>query len=223
MRPYLEGYEFKDITDHLSPKWLNSIDNPTGRLARWALERQQYNFSISYRKGKQNVVADALSRHPIAEINMAKVRPSNICQLYDVKLEAVQKDPELHADYALVDVYRNFSREVNDEDSTPWKQCVPKYQRPQVLKETHDEVTGDHMGIRKTLNKVASRYYWPGLARDVSRFGGHCETCQQYKISQKQPAEKMLTRIQEEPWALLCADFVGPLPRIAHGNTMLFV
>ena len=31
----------------------------------------------------------------------------------------------------------------------------------------------------------------------------------------------MLTRIQEEPWALLCADFVGPLPRTAHGNTML--
>ena len=33
----------------------------------------------------------------------------------------------------------------------------------------------------------------------------------------------MLTRIQKEPWALLCADFVGPLPRTAHGNTMLLV
>ena len=30
-------------------------------------------------------------------------------------------------------------------------------------------------------------------------------------------------RIQEEPWALLCADLVGPLPRTAHSKTMLLV
>lgn len=54
LRAYLEGYTYIVLTDHLSLKWLNSIDNPTGRLARWALELQQYNFSISYRKGRHN-------------------------------------------------------------------------------------------------------------------------------------------------------------------------
>lgn len=42
MRPYLEGYEFIVITDRLSLMWLNSIDSPTGRIARWALELHPY-------------------------------------------------------------------------------------------------------------------------------------------------------------------------------------
>ena len=34
MRPYLEGYRFTVVTDYLSLKWLNSIENPSGRIAR---------------------------------------------------------------------------------------------------------------------------------------------------------------------------------------------
>ena len=40
-RPYLEGYNFIAITDHSSLKWLNNSKEPTGRLARWAIELQQ--------------------------------------------------------------------------------------------------------------------------------------------------------------------------------------
>jgi len=36
-------------------------------------------------------------------------------------------------------------------------------------------------------------------------------------------AGKMLTQVPEEPWATVCADFVGPLPRSKHGNQMLLV
>ena len=39
-----------------------AMKNPTRRLARWALEFQQYNCTIKYRKGSQNVVPDLLSR-----------------------------------------------------------------------------------------------------------------------------------------------------------------
>ncbi|EDW26678.1 GL19007 [Drosophila persimilis] len=48
-------------------KWLNSIESSTGRIARWALELQQYDFEVAYRKGQLNVVADAMSRQPLAE------------------------------------------------------------------------------------------------------------------------------------------------------------
>jgi len=38
-----------------------------------------------------------------------------------------------------------------------------------------------------------------------------------------QTAGKMLTQVSENPWATVCADFVGPLPRSKHGNQMLLV
>ncbi len=50
-----------------------------------------------------------------------------------------------------------------------------------------------------------------------------CETCMRFKPSQMQAAGKMLTQIPEEPWATVCADFVGLLLRFKHGNTMLLV
>jgi len=44
-----------------------------------------------------------------------------------------------------------------------------------------------------------------------------------FKPNQMQMAGKMLTQVPEEPWATVCADFVGPLPRSKHGNQMLLV
>jgi len=67
LKPYLEGYHFKVVTDHMALKWLNSIESPSERIARWALEFQQYDFEIAYRKGQLNVVADVLSRQPLPE------------------------------------------------------------------------------------------------------------------------------------------------------------
>jgi len=61
-RPYLEGYKFTVITDHSSLRWLHHLKNPTGRLARWALELLEYDYEIVHRKGALHHVPDALSR-----------------------------------------------------------------------------------------------------------------------------------------------------------------
>ena len=61
-RPYIETYGFKIITDHSSLKWLRDLQNPTGRLARWALELQNHSFTVEHRKSSLNNVPDALSR-----------------------------------------------------------------------------------------------------------------------------------------------------------------
>ena len=60
-RPYIDGYEFKVVTDHSSLRWLYQMKNPTSRLARWALELQGHKFTIEHRKSALNYVADALS------------------------------------------------------------------------------------------------------------------------------------------------------------------
>lgn len=50
------------ITDHSSLKWLKSLKDTTGRLARWSLSLLEYDFEVQYRKGALNVVPDFLSR-----------------------------------------------------------------------------------------------------------------------------------------------------------------
>ncbi|KAG5888185.1 hypothetical protein JTB14_016401 [Gonioctena quinquepunctata] len=62
LRPYLEGVPFTVVTDHFSLLWLQTLKDLNGRLARWAVRLQQYNFKVIHRKGKENVVPDALSR-----------------------------------------------------------------------------------------------------------------------------------------------------------------
>jgi len=61
-RPYVEGMPFTCITDHASLKWLMTMKDLSGRLARLSLQVQGYDFNIEHRKGSENVVADTLSR-----------------------------------------------------------------------------------------------------------------------------------------------------------------
>ena len=61
-RHYLHGRTFIVQTDHIALKWLMETKDLTGRLARWALKLQEYDFTIKYRPGKANANADALSR-----------------------------------------------------------------------------------------------------------------------------------------------------------------
>ena len=60
-RHYLLGRAFKLITDHAPLQWL-SAQKMEGLLCHWSLAIQEYDFTIVYRKGSLNTVADALSR-----------------------------------------------------------------------------------------------------------------------------------------------------------------
>ncbi|XP_044316714.1 uncharacterized protein LOC123037923 [Drosophila rhopaloa] len=224
LRCYLEGYRFDVITDHLALKWLNTIENPTGRIARWALELQQFQFDVHYRKGNQNVVADALSRQPLDTLHQLQEALSP-CKWIRAKLEQIDAQPEKFPDYARENgqLYRHLGDPAPDEGISPWKLCVPTEHRRHVLEECHDHPSAGHLGIRKTIRRVGQRYFWPGMHRDVRRHVRCCETCQRFKVSQLKPAGKMLTRRPEEPFTMVSADFIGPLPRSRRGNTMLLV
>ena len=53
-QPYLHDRKFVVYTDHSSLRWLMNVKDATGRLARWALLLQQYNFEIIHLPGCQN-------------------------------------------------------------------------------------------------------------------------------------------------------------------------
>ena len=60
-RHYLLGKKFEILTDHKPLEWL-AKQKSVGRLWRWAVILQEYDFEIRYRQGSDNENADALSR-----------------------------------------------------------------------------------------------------------------------------------------------------------------
>ena len=61
-RIYLIDTKFEVITDHSALIWLMNIKEPSGRLMRWSIYLQQYDFIIIHRSGKKHLNADAVSR-----------------------------------------------------------------------------------------------------------------------------------------------------------------
>ena len=59
---YLYGVSFVLQTDHEPLKYMNSAKFANGRLMRWAMFLQSYNFRVEAIKGSENVGADYLSR-----------------------------------------------------------------------------------------------------------------------------------------------------------------
>lgn len=69
-RPYIYGKPFTIETDHKPLVWLFSLKDPNSRLVKWRLKLEEFDYIVKYKKGKENSVADALSR---IEINTKEV------------------------------------------------------------------------------------------------------------------------------------------------------
>ena len=64
LRPYLVGIHFYLYTDHQALIWMLSGSDHSGRLARWRLRLLEFEFTVTYKKGSTNTIADAISRLP---------------------------------------------------------------------------------------------------------------------------------------------------------------
>ena len=74
-RHYLHGTQpFTLLTDHDSLKYHKTMPNLSGRMARWIEKMAEFDYKLQHIPGKDNVVADALSRRidhsaPTAQVN----------------------------------------------------------------------------------------------------------------------------------------------------------
>ncbi|ROT85243.1 hypothetical protein C7M84_019236 [Penaeus vannamei] len=61
---YLYGAQFTIRTDHAALRWLKTLKEPEGQLARWLEKLEQYNYQVVHRAGRVHSNADSLSRRP---------------------------------------------------------------------------------------------------------------------------------------------------------------
>lgn len=77
-RPYLFGKKFTIMTDHKPLLYLFGMKDPSSRLLKFRLALEEYDFNITYIKGKDNVVADALSRITITSDELKEINEKSM-------------------------------------------------------------------------------------------------------------------------------------------------
>lgn len=238
-RQYLEGFHFTVITDHSSLRWLHHLKNPTGRLARWALDLLEYDFDIIHRKGAMHHVPDALSRmyeDQVAESSAGEEYVAavdapvdeNADAWYDRRVRDVNDSPRKFPGWSERDgrLYywrpsRSASLVIEDRDAA--KLVLRKVQRHKAFEELHSRPEAGHLGIDRTFRHIATSYYWPGMYADVTRWVRRCKTCQQVKVEHALPIGLMGRRVVDEPWSVIAADIMGPFPRSRTGHEYILV
>ena len=94
-----------------------------------------------------------------------------------------------------------------------------------LIRQVHDSPTGGHMGLAKTMARLTSMCWWPGMKAMIADYVRGCVTCAATKPLLRKPAGTLRPLpIPDKPWRVITIDFVGPLPRTAdYFNYVLVV
>lgn len=103
-RYYLSHKHFILRSDHEALKWIRTMEEPKGMIARWLDTLANFDFTVEFRQGKRHGNADALSRVNHAELidstfvsdEVAALRPLDHGEHGEDRLREEQKrDPDL--------------------------------------------------------------------------------------------------------------------------------
>lgn len=90
-----------------------------------------------------------------------------------------------------------------------------------VIKETHDSLIGGHIGIRRSILKLKSIYFWKNMKSDIKNYIRNCEQCQKNKITRKTKMPMVITTTSKKPFDRISLDVVGPLPITEKNNSYI--
>lgn len=101
---------------------------------------------------------------------------------------------------------------------------LPKSMVNYVLIEAHDKPLGGHFGLKRTLDAIKMRFYWPTLDPDVQRYVKSCDSCQRRKTGPTKKQGIMIPMpIPRQPFEIVGMDLMGPLPISGNGNQYVLV
>ena len=115
-----------------------------------------------------------------------------------------------------------YRRWETSEDGCVMQLLAPQKIRSEIFKQLHSSRLGGHLGRRRTLGTVRSRFFWPLIKRDIVRWCTECQECQQVK-----PGPRYKAKLQQEPVAgrfeRVAIDIMGELPLTVNGNKYILV
>lgn len=212
-RPFLYGTHFTIVTDHSSLRWLQQMKDPDGRLARWALKLQGYNFTILHRAGAIHQNADGLSRLPVVSYLAPEEdrifdligRPD----LWHLEAEAIQTKLKGMAQGTQIRdglLYKLVGQS--------WLPYVRPSSRTEAVIESHLQV--GHSSVKKTLEWLKGRCYWEGMTDSVQQTLESCLVCKSH--TGPNPRFKHDIPSPGAPFHVVSIDLVGPLPVAVGGH-----
>ncbi|XP_035549739.1 uncharacterized protein LOC118349426 [Juglans regia] len=227
-RPYLLGGTFVVRTDHHSLKYL--LEQKVGIAAqqKWLAKLLGYEFTIEYKKGVDNKVADALSRKNECEdlMSLNAISIPNPTWLEEIR-KAYDKDP------VIKQLLNEFQQGQSPSNLTlkqgilfrKWRIYIPNCSelKLKVLHYVHASPLAGHSGFHKSLHRARINFYWPGLKIEVKKFICECEVCQRNKSENILPAGLLQPLpIPQQIWTDVSMDFVEGLP-VSKGFSVVMV
>ena len=174
---YLLGTPFVLRTDHQSLRYFMTQTKLSEKQMRWANLLSQFHFHIAHVPGKQNAVADALSRRP--QVNAVTIA-------YHKDLTHMIEEYQHDQDFASI--YRDIEQghpvsSYSIKDGflmNNSRLCVTKSFRDKVMQESHEPPYAGHRGTQATVQAMEIYFYWPGMQRDIQEY------ISQYSMSKDQ-------------------------------------
>jgi hypothetical protein len=219
-RHYLMGRRFELRTDHNGLKYLFDQATLNARQTKWIEFLCEYDFDIKHIKGKENKVADALSRkvHELHATTISMYRTEMKDRILESRNTNLQyrslvaklqqrERPQTKETYTLgtngLLLYKNRVYVPNDREL-----------KMEILKEMHNVAYDGHPGYQKTVATVKSHYFWPGMKKEIVEYIARCMECQKVNIEHRHLAGLLQPLpIPEWKWNVVTMDFITGLPR----------
>ena len=118
-------------------------------------------------------------------------------------------------------LYKKHFRDVRNDGEYLF--LMPAVLRKEAFHQLHANVTGGHLGRRKTYDKIRKRFYWCNMNKDVSYWCRICSTCGSRKMPHRNAKAPMRQYNVGFPMERIGLDICGPYPVSKKGHRYLMV